>query len=747
MAHPDPLKLVGTTVAEKYEIERVVGEGGFALVYRARHTVWNRPVAIKVFRALGDLPADRRVQLVESFIQEGRLLADLSERSAAICQARDVGMLKASDGREMPFMVLEWLEGRSLEQVIEQEKARGLPPRTAEEAVRMLEPAAEALALAHRKGIAHRDVKPANIFVLGDPRGEFTVKLLDFGIAKVVQDAQKLAGSFAQTQGAPSSFTPAYGAPEQFDRSYGATGPWTDVFAIALIFTELMTHADPLRGDDITQLAFSSMDPRRRPTPRAFGAMVPDAVEAVLRRALAVAPEERFQTMAELWEALRAALSMEPSRVIAAIEARSSSSPDLTMLAPSSSPMPSASPSQPFFQPGFSQGYSGVSATGPMGPSGSPTLPANMGVTGPSSMVVPQGVPTTSPANTTVSPGMPGGAPSAATAFIAGGLGVAAFVGMAVFGVWFFALRGRDAVVADPPPVASASSSVPVVTPPPATCPEGMTKIPGGKFFMGSDDRKDEEDERPAHQVVLSPYCMDTTEVTVAQYKACSDRGECKRAPAENDWDGIDERAHKLYDPLCNIRDPVGRANHPINCIDWELANAYCKAVGKRLPTEAEWEFATRGSDGRRYPWGDEPPTNGGLLNACGMECVAWGKKNRDPDNPLFAMYDSDDGFPTTAPVGSFPKGASPFGLQDVVGNVWEWVGDWYGPYGAETLTNPTGPETGTERVIRGGAWNGADPSWVRPTFRFKADPKLRSHGVGVRCAKSLEEPADGGAS
>ena len=208
-----------------------------------------------------------------------------------------------------------------------------------------------------------------------------------------------------------------------------------------------------------------------------------------------------------------------------------------------------------------------------------------------------------------------------------------------------------------------------------------MTTIPGGKFFMGSDDRKDEEHERPAHQVTLSAYCMDTTEVTVAAYKACSDRGECKRAPKENEWEGIDAASHKLYDPLCNIREPEERASHPINCIDWELADAFCKAVGKRLPTEAEWEFATRGSDGRKYPWGDDPPTKGGFLNACGKECVAWGKKHPDPDNPLAAMYPVDDGFATTAPAGSFPNGASPFGLQDVVGNVWEWVGDWHAPY------------------------------------------------------------------
>jgi formylglycine-generating enzyme required for sulfatase activity len=88
-----------------------------------------------------------------------------------------------------------------------------------------------------------------------------------------------------------------------------------------------------------------------------------------------------------------------------------------------------------------------------------------------------------------------------------------------------------------------------------------MKKIPGGKFFMGSDDRKDEEHERPAHQVTLSAYCMDTTEVTVAQYKACSDRGECRRAPKENEWDGITPGAHKLYDPLCNILEPEAHAS------------------------------------------------------------------------------------------------------------------------------------------------------------------------------------------
>ena len=145
-------------------------------------------------------------------------------------------------------MVLEWLDGATLEAVLEGEKARNEPLRSLHEAVRLLDPAAEALALAHRKGIAHRDVKPGNIFVLGDPRGDCTVKILDFGIAKVVNDAQKMAGTFAKTSGQITSFTPAYGAPEQFSRTHGATGPWTDVFALALIIAEMITGKEPLEG-------------------------------------------------------------------------------------------------------------------------------------------------------------------------------------------------------------------------------------------------------------------------------------------------------------------------------------------------------------------------------------------------------------------------------------------------------------------------------------------------------------------
>src|SRR5579859_559669 len=125
VAQADTLKLVGRTIAEKYEVEALVGEGGFATVYRAMHLIWKRPVALKVFKALSDFSEKDRQKLLDEFIQEGALLADLSARSAAIVQARDIGMLQGPGGDHIPYMVLEWLEGQTLEALLLDERARG----------------------------------------------------------------------------------------------------------------------------------------------------------------------------------------------------------------------------------------------------------------------------------------------------------------------------------------------------------------------------------------------------------------------------------------------------------------------------------------------------------------------------------------------------------------------------------------------------------------------------------------------
>ena len=134
MPEGDSLNLVGLTIAEKYSVESVVGEGGFAIVYRAMHLLWKRPVALKVFKAFGDFSEADRQRLLEEFIQEGSLLADLSARTAAIVQARDIGMLDTPKGDRIPFMVLEWLEGSTLEAVLFEERQQALPLRTPAEA-------------------------------------------------------------------------------------------------------------------------------------------------------------------------------------------------------------------------------------------------------------------------------------------------------------------------------------------------------------------------------------------------------------------------------------------------------------------------------------------------------------------------------------------------------------------------------------------------------------------------------------
>ena len=685
MERADQLNLIGTTVAEKYAVESLVGEGGFAVVYRANHTIWKRPVALKVFKGLARFDSAERQKLIDAFVDEGKVLAELSERSAAICQARDVGTLTTPSG-DLPFLVLEWLEGASLDRVLVDEAKRALPRRSLEEVVTFLEPIAEALALAHRRGIAHRDVKPSNLFILGEPRGVCTLKLLDFGIAKVAQDARTMENGgdafvLSQVAGTPSLFTPAYGAPEQFSRSLGATGPWTDVFALALIAVELMSGEPALGGDSLAQIGFASSDPNRRPTPRTLGLSVSDEVENVFARALAVVPKERFPDAGEFWSKLRRSASVGASRT--GFDARIAAQTGEPVLL--SSTTMSSAVARP------------ATAEAPAPRSG--TSKAKLGV----------------------------------------GLAVAAMaVAGGVFAVQHLRTPGEPAgAVGTEPSAADAESAVPAVVVEPSCDPQMIAiraKSDAGRheFFMGSDDGLDFE--KPAHKVILGSFCMDEFEVTTEAYQACVDRGACPAAGKNNVWDGISAKEKNAFDPLCNARAPEDRGKHPINCVTWADADTFCRAQGKRLPTEAEWEFAARGPDGRIYPWGDEEPS-ANFLNACGAECVAWGKRNRVEEQ---AMYGDDDGFPNTAPVGSFPAGKSRYGVQDVVGNVWEWVSDYYAPYDGAIADDPRGPAEGDERVIRGGGWNGAYPSWVRPTFRYHADPEQRSYGIGFRCAKEL---------
>ena len=244
----------------------------------------------------------------------------------------------------------------------------------------------------------------------------------------------------------------------------------------------------------------------------------------------------------------------------------------------------------------------------------------------------------------------------------------------------------------------------------PSRCPAEMVRIPAGRFQMG-----DAYERR--HDVVLSEYCIDRTEVTVKAYEACVTAKECS----------VPDRTADLY---CELG---GRADHPVTCIDWSQAEQYCRWAQKRLPTEAEWEYAARGDDGRVYPWGSQAPA-AELANTCDRECVAMAKRERK--QRWTAMYDASDGWGATAPVGSFPAGASPFGVLDLAGNVWEWTADWYGAYPSGARTNPLGMRAGTKRVFRGGAWNVRSVELLRAPYRNAGTPTMRDFDLGFRCAR-----------
>ena len=720
----DPLGISGTMIADKYRIAHAVGEGGFSVVYLAEHTIWRQPVAIKCFKVLANAPEDQREGLLSGFIQEGKLMASLSSRSAAIVQARDVGTFTTPDGQWLPYMVLEWLEGKPLDIALYDENRAGLPARLIHEIVVLLDPAAAALEIAHSRGIAHRDIKPANFFVLGDPRGiDAYVKVLDFGIAKVMSDHAAVA--MAQTGTEITAFTPNYGAPEQFSRTHGATGPWTDVFAMALILVEMLRGGAPaLEGNDLVQLAVASRDPSRRPTPRTFGLEVTDAVEQVFLTALATSPGDRYRTMGQFWAALHQAVFPDaPAWMMASTTGGGGPRSSMPGLVPVASPLTA---------------QSRLASSGPVG-SVSVPAPSPPGVEGASPLSSAASVAASAPVAVR---------PSSRAPLVFAALGVLA---LGAGGLGAYKVFGGSTVAPDRGLGTAMSGAASVATPSPSAsalavparrteCPAGTVLVTGGRFFMGS-DAPEFKLWQPAHKVTVDTFCIDIHEVTAGDYKACSDMGDCKRpetTPSYPRADSVSEAQHEknrtIQSELCTFG-KEGMEKHPINCVSWALADTFCKVQKKRLPTEAEWEYAARGSDGRKYPWGEEAGDET-HMNACGVECNKW--ETAHGLKPSQRMWESDDGFFGTAPVGSFPRGKTKFGAHDFIGNVWEWTSDWFETYKAEEVVNPTGAPAGDRKTIRGGGFNGGVQLWLDPAFRYHQLATASAPGIGFRCATSL---------
>lgn len=310
----DPFGWVGATVDGKYRVDEVVGHGGFGIVYRAHHLGFEEKVALKCLKLPKELQGGDRDRFRDSLVAEGRLLLQLSRATTGVVQALDVGAVVSPSKIWTPYLVLEWLEGTPLDRELAQRRQRQEGGRSVGEAIELLDGAMRAMEVAHGLGIAHRDIKPANLFLV-EVAGRRTVKVLDFGIAKVLSESDSVTRAFEETAGHVQAFTARYGAPEQFSRRFGATGPWTDVFALALVFVEVVLGAPALDGTDAAQLFVAASDKLVRPTLRGRGFDPGDAVEAVLATALSVDPRERYPNAGAFWDALQGAARLEPGRL------------------------------------------------------------------------------------------------------------------------------------------------------------------------------------------------------------------------------------------------------------------------------------------------------------------------------------------------------------------------------------------------------------------------------------------------
>jgi formylglycine-generating enzyme required for sulfatase activity/tRNA A-37 threonylcarbamoyl transferase component Bud32 len=677
----------GSTFAGQFRVVKKLAQGGMGAVYVAEQITTGRQRALKLMHP--GLVSSR--ELRDKFTLEARVGAKIA--SEHVVEVVSAGVDPTSGA---PWLAMELLTGEDLATAI---KRRGA--FDANETAAILAQICHALGAAHAAGIVHRDLKPENVFLAESRRAQesYTVKVLDFGIAKVLEAAR---GSNTGAIGSP-----LWMAPEQTERNADIS-PATDVWALALVAFTMLTARSFWLSAEQNEMALSAFlrELVLEPIPKA------SARAAELGLALALPPGF------DAWFAR----GLERDRLLRypnAIEAYAAFCKELGIVTQLSGTGPVKMPVMP------------ATITGPVRPES-----GNVRV----SSSARDGVPETQTSTDrlasarTLPLGPDGGHLHDADGADDGGHGAVPVSGpspkllalggiaaaIAITGAAFMLLRGGaetrgPALSAGGDDASAAASGLPF-------CPKGMARVAAADVTIGADDGPKEE--APAHVVKIGAFCIDVTEVTVAEYKDCVDRKGCPGGHAQAEWSGISKEDRATWSAFCN-EPRANRNDHPMNCLSFDDAAAFCTWTGKKLPTEEQWEYAARAADNRAYPWGHELPSPR-RANGCDEGCA---KGVRRQSDTLARRLMGDDHHEATSPTGAFPEGVSAFGAFDMAGNVAEWVDAPYCTYGQNACGTAA-------RVIRGGSWTSELETDLRTTTRFKASPTARQPDVGFRCAK-----------
>jgi serine/threonine-protein kinase len=720
----------------RYQLEKRLGQGGMGVVYKARHIFLKTAHAIKII--LPDLVGNDP-NLVTRFRQEA--LAAAAIRHQNIIAVTDFGVVRGT----MPFLVMEFVQGRSLQDIMAEEGAMS-PLRAFE----LMQPICAGIAAAHRQGIVHRDLKPLNVMICDDLPSSEAVKILDFGLAKI--KSGELLGSFiaAQTTGLMGS--PFYMAPEQW--SDEPPDARADVYSLGVMLFQMLCGEVPFKGSSIPSIMKKHLT-TDVPSLASKGVEVPPQIETVVRHALEKEADHRTASADEFSRELGAAMS-SASAELKRTGDRPPIDPGETMVTPAPAnittpPTGSATAFDPLagtisaaalqeeehktlfaqrelareaaqkqrladeeavrlkaeaqkreqeeaardkerkhleeivaaqtkvLEEKLTQLASTMSPkTGGVDAEATHIQRAGM-ITGGDSLAG-----STSQAFPRVDVALTPKKRSAAMPIAAVVL-VVLIAGGAVGGYFFY--KSRSTVVAGP---------VKPTTPVDPPIKPDLVEVDGGTFQMGRNDSV--PTEGPAHQVTVNTFSMDKTEVTNAEYAQFVK--QANHAPPEQ-WG--------------SVKPPAGQELLPVSNVSYEDAVAFAAwrstrdGVTYRLPTEEEWEYAARNGDkDNLYPWGN--------TWAAGHAATA------------------EAGVGKEQPVGTYPTGANRWGVQDMIGNVWEWTSSKASVYKGNSLQLP--PQYQEWIVARGGSYS-SPANKVSGTMRDWFAPNYKNAVLGFRLVKA----------